>query len=104
MEILFAIFGVTGLLIVSAIWRGYVFSVLWGWFVVPFGTMAGVTIPLLSIPLAIGLAMVVSFLSYQYHYSKDDRSPGDKITAAVSMALFYPALVLLCGWVVTLFL
>lgn len=100
MEILLAVFGVSALLVLTSIWRGYVFSVLWKWFIVPvFPAM-----PLLSIPVAIGIAMVVSFLAYQYTYSKDDRSDTAKLGGAFGMALFYPALVLLMGWVVTLFL
>jgi len=104
MTVLFAIFGIAGLLVVSSIWRGYVFSVLWKWFVVSFAATVGVTVPLLSIPVAIGIAMVVSFLTYQYQYSKDDRSEAEKLGGAFAIALVYPALVLLCGWVVTLFL
>jgi hypothetical protein len=100
MEIILAIFGVTAMLVIGSIWRGYVFSVLWKWFIVPvFPAM-----PLLSIPVAIGIAMVVSFLAYQYTYTKDDRSEAAKLGGAFGVSLLYPGLVLLMGWVVTLFL
>jgi len=100
MEIILALVGITAMLVIGSIWRGYVFSVLWKWFIVPvFPAM-----PLLSIPVAIGIAMVVSFLAYQYHYSKDERSESAKIGGTFGIMLFYPALVLLMGWIVTLFL
>jgi len=100
MGIIFAIVGVGALLVISSIWRGYVFSVLWKWFIVPvFPAM-----PFLTIPVAIGIAMVVSFLAYQYTYTKDDRSDTDRMASAFGIALIYPALVLLIGWIVTLFL
>jgi len=47
------------LLIVSVTVRGFVFSELWGWFVVPLGVTD------LSVGHAIGLAMIVSYLTYQ---------------------------------------
>ena len=100
MEIIFVIAGISALLVIGSIWRGYVFSVLWKWFIVPvFPAM-----PLLSIPVAIGIAMVVSFLAYQYTYSKDDRDTASKFGGAFGVSLLYPALVLLMGWIVTLFL
>ena len=40
------------------IWRGFVIKMLWGWFVVT--TFVGA--PELSIPAAIGLAMMVRFM------------------------------------------
>lgn len=99
MEILLAFVGITAMLVIGSIWRGYVFSVLWKWFIVPiFG------LPLLSIPVAIGIALVASFLAYQYHYVKDERSESEKLFGAMGIMMFYPALVLLIGWIVTLFL
>ena len=100
MEILFILSAAVALMVVGTIWRGYVFSVLWKWFIVPvFPAM-----PLLSIPVAIGIAMVVSFLAYQYTYNKDDRETSAKMGTAFGAVLLYPALALLIGWVVTLFL
>lgn len=98
------ILGIVILLTVGAIWRGYVFSVLWKWFIVPFGASAGVTVPLLSIPMAIGISMVITFLAFQHVYTEDNRSTSDKMSGALGVSLFYPALVLLMGWIVTLFL
>ena len=99
MEIIIAILGVGALLVIGSIWRGYVFSILWGWFAVPvFG------LPTLSIAAAIGIAMLISFLVYQPQHYEDTRSDYQKIASAIGVVIFYPALVLLVGWVVTLFL
>ena len=88
-----------GLAFLGAIWRGYAFSILWGWFIVPiFG------LPVLSIPLAIGLSMVVSFLTYQFIHTVDDRSVKDKAIEGISLGILHPAFALFFGWIVTLFL
>jgi len=88
------------MMVIGAIWRGYVFSVLWKWFIVPvFPAM-----PLLSIPVAIGIALVAAFLAFQYTYSKDERSELEKWGGTFGVMLLYPAATLLIGWIVTLFL
>ena len=59
---------IAGLLVAVpiTIWRGYVLSVLWAWFIVPlFG------LPALSIPLAIGLMVIVSMARGDYAESFD---------------------------------
>jgi hypothetical protein len=100
MEALFIFSAAVALMVIGTVWRGYVFSVLWKWFIVPvFPAM-----PLLSIPVAIGIAMVVSFLSYQYQHNKDERSAVEQFSSAIGITLLYPALALLVGWIVTLFL
>lgn len=99
MEFIIAMSAVAGLLILGTIWRGYVFSILWGWFAVPiFG------LPVLSIPAAIGIATLVSFLVWQHQHHEDSRPDGQKFASAAGMVIFYPAASLLVGWVVTLFL
>ena len=57
--------GVLGLLIVGSMWKGYVLTILWAWFVVPTFSL-----PELAIAPAIGLAMVVSYLTHQSDASK----------------------------------
>lgn len=87
------------ILALGVIWRGYAFSVLWGWFVMPYFGVAA-----LSIPVAIGLTMVVSFLTYQFTHTEDNRSSREKIIEGITIGLLHPAFALLFGWVVTLFL
>ncbi|MDH2313095.1 hypothetical protein [Methylobacterium brachiatum] len=53
-------------LAVSILWRGYVLSVLWSWFVAgQFGA------PAISVAQAIGLALVFGVFAYRYRPSKD---------------------------------
>lgn len=92
--------GLIGLLAISSLWRGYVLTVLWAWFVVPtFGP------PALAIAPAIGLAMVVSFLTHQSDATKEPE--GDfsaRMAKALAYALVMPAFVLGIGWIVQRFM
>ena len=91
--IMVASLGLFLLSLVSAaliVYRGWVFSVLWGWFAVPVFAL-----PSISIPAAIGLAAIVSMLtSHQTAENKD----GDK-WAKFGGVLLGPAMVLLVGWI-----
>jgi len=93
------IVGVLALLTIASIWKGYVLTVLWGWFVVPtFG------LPALALAPAIGLAMVVSFLTYQHTASQEpDPDVSTRMAKAIAHTLVMPALVLGIGWVVARF-
>ena len=91
--IVLAILGFPTLIIVSSIWRGYVLSILWAWFLVPaFG------LPVLSIPSAIGLSLVVSMLTN--HRTGREVEEKGRIWTTLSLPFAGPALFLLCGWVV----
>jgi hypothetical protein len=101
MEILIVI-GVLGLL---ALWttatitfNGWVLSILWGWFIVPLGG------PVLTIPFAIGVAVIVHLLTYQYDTAKDERDTATKVGHAVGVTLLSPLLALLIGWVALKFI
>jgi hypothetical protein len=81
----------------AAMWEGYALSVLWGWFVVPmFG------LPALSIPFAMGLALVVGLLTS--HRLGNEATDDSKQWRMVWVAVMRPAMVLLIGWIVTKFL
>jgi hypothetical protein len=75
---------------------GWVLTMLWAWFVTPtFG------LPLLSIPQAIGLCLVVNMLAGQSRTGKD----GDKDWAnLLAVAFVGPLLVLAMGWIIAGFL
>ena len=83
-----------------AIYSGYVFGIVWGWFIVPtFG------LPPLNIPQAIGLGMLVSFMTYFYvHVEDDSRSTGEKATFSIVASLFKTSGLWLFAWIVHLFL
>ena len=88
--------GLLGLMALSAMWKGYVLTVLWAWFVVPvFG------LPALALAPAIGLSLVVSFLTYQHGVAQDDTGDfSDRIAKSVVNAMLWPAMALGIGWVV----
>ena len=82
--------GIFGLMVATAIMRGYVLSILWGWFVVPiFG------VPQIGIAQAIGVAMVVSLMTHQYVPQKEKDRWMPVITA-----LLTPVFALAIGWIV----
>ena len=89
--------GIVAVMVGSALWRGYVLSTLWGWFVVPlFG------LPKLAIAPAIGLSLVVGFLTYQTPPDVEERKRDgvDKWVRIVVLAALLPALSLGMGWIV----
>lgn len=86
---------------ISYLWSGYVLSVLsvlWGWFMV---TQFG--LPVLSIPGAIGVAIVIGYLTKQYSYSKDAGSTESTV-AVLFYSVFNPAFALFVGWIVKSFM
>lgn len=90
--ILVLIGGIVSVVVVTTLLNGYALSVLWGWFVVPaFG------VPALSVPAAIGLAMVVGMMAKQIEINDDDKDQAGKRLAAIFLK---PLLALLLGWIV----
>jgi len=86
--------GALALAPVNAILDGWAIATIWRWFIVQaFG------VPTLSMPQAIGLGLMVRYLTYRYT-GKDDRETSDQIVAALAV----PVLYVLLGWTVTLFL
>ena len=102
LAILGGIVGVGALVCFNSIINGYVLTVLWDWFMVPtFG------LPHLSLAPAIGMALVVSYLTHQSIPSseKEDKEDiGLTIAKAVFRSVAYPALVLLFGGIVHSFM
>jgi hypothetical protein len=87
-----------GLIVFTSILNGYVLSVLWSWFIVPT-----FNIPSLNIPTAIGVALVVEYLTYQIKIDENDKktSFGEKMSDRFIISILKPAFALLFGWVVT---
>lgn len=82
--------------IFGTIWRGYVLSVLWGWFIVTTFNMQA-----LSVTQAIGLSCVVSFLTYQFIREPEDKRGAMEIMGhAIAMCTLHPLIALAVGWVV----
>ena len=95
-----ATLGFLALIPLSAMWRGYVLTVLWAWFVMPtFG------LPALGIAPAIGLALVVSFLTHQSDSVKTPEGDfAERMGRACAYALLLPLFMLGIGWVVHQFM
>lgn len=99
---------VTGTMVVLivpvTIWRGYVLSKLWLWLIVPVFPNA----PVLSIVTAIGVSIVFALFTSglkQADYKKDD---DESITTVFFKALSHsftaPAVALLFGYIVSLYI
>lgn len=87
-------------MVITALVNGFTLATLWAWFIIPtFG------LPALGIASAIGLAMVVSFLTYQYS-SKKEESDGfvEDMLKALMMSLVRAAITLAVAFVVHLFM
>lgn len=80
-------------IISASLLQGYVFSVMWGWFIVEW-----LSAPIMPITVAIGIAFMIAIFT-----AKMKKSNEGVITQMV-FALVYPTLVLGFGWVVTWFM
>jgi hypothetical protein len=84
----------------SSLLNGWAFTKLWSWFIVPVFSA-----PQLSIPAAIGLYLVVSFLTHQY--IKDDDKDKDfflKIGEAFVISTYRPLVALSFGYIVKMWM
>jgi len=78
------------LMVPLTLWSGFVFSTLWGWFVVPLGMFHLGTVH------AAGLLALLSMLTVGF------RSGEREFSEALSLAVLLPAFTLFLGWVLTL--
>jgi hypothetical protein len=82
-------------MVISTTFRGFVLSILWGWFMVPI-----FNVPTLSIAPAIGLSLIVGFLTV----SLPNENSENSFSYAIIYSLGFSAFSLLIGYVVTLFM
>lgn len=85
---------ILGIIALSAILDGWVLSIIWKWFFV-----STLNLPIINVPQAIGIALVVGFLTKETN-SKKDNSLGEILL----LIFFRPFLVLFIAGVVTLFM
>ncbi|NEQ45652.1 MAG: hypothetical protein F6K00_19745 [Leptolyngbya sp. SIOISBB] len=93
---LFLIFVVA--LPLSAVLNGWALINLWGWFVTPLFSL-----PELTMGYAIGLGMVVSFLTYHYDTSSSNNSKESALaiaSGALVATVLRPTITVFVGWVV----
>lgn len=88
------IVGVIIACIISPIWNGYVFCVLWSWFIV---TQFG--LPQLSIPSALGISLLIRFTTYDY---KKGENKG--LVESIVIVFAVPLFILIVGKIITLFM
>ncbi|RZJ12203.1 MAG: hypothetical protein EOP39_04395 [Rubrivivax sp.] len=88
-----AVIGLIAASIFGAVWGGYVFSVLWAWFIV-----SAFAAPALGVAQAIGVTMAARFTlrSWSMRKQEDDSDVGKTMAAH----LFGPLLFLAVGWIV----
>lgn len=82
--------------------KGIVLQKFWLWFVMPVFNF-----PVLTLPIAIGICLVVSMLTYQFDFSKiKDTSKEKEVQSWVSAfgSVLFPLIYLLEGYIVTLFM
>jgi len=91
--------GFIGILVMSSIMNGFVLTKLWAWFMVPaFG------LPQLSIPIAIGISIVIRYLTYQKPPEPEGANNINKIGETLGFVIVYPIMTLFIGWVVHFFI
>jgi hypothetical protein len=86
--------GILALVALSAIVNGWILGILWAWFIIPVFAL-----PALNIPQAIGLGMVVSYITF--HYTKDEDTGWSRVVLTLIMR---PIVALGIGYIVTLFM
>lgn len=87
--------GLLAMIPLATVLNGMAFRTLWAWFVIPIFHL-----PSLTIAQAIGVSMVVSFLTYQSTSTDKDQPKW----MPIAMLFIKPAISLGCGWTVRLFL
>jgi hypothetical protein len=91
----FGTIGIVGLILIPVyLLRAYVLVKLWAWFMVPLGIFE------IGYAHAIGISLVVGFLTSQYIPAKDK----DNKWAAAAHTFLTPIMVLFIGWITTKFM
>lgn len=84
----------------TAVMNGWALTKLWGWFVVNQFKLAPLTIP-----TAIGLALLARFLTFTFdHTKKDDREWTEKLLVGVILGTLWPLLSVAIGFIVSKFI
>lgn len=96
--LVFAIVSIVG----GTILNGYVFKVIWNWFVTPYLGLFPITIP-----IALGIVLIPQMLNMTtvYQSEKDKKEMKEHPwTTFFGQILLRPALFLFMGWIIQLFL
>ena len=77
---------------VTALWSGYVLSVMWAWFIVPLGAVS------IGVWHAFGISVLVDLLTFKQPQEKVDDSKRPSPGVRIATSLFVPLIVLGFGW------
>jgi hypothetical protein len=95
---LLAVFGVIASLAIMAVLGGWVFTILWGWFIQPiFGA------PVPPLPLAMGLLLTVRYLFSSHNWNEKSENSWEYVAKLIAVAIFGPFLSLGFGYLIHLF-
>jgi hypothetical protein len=86
--------------VIAAPMSGWVFSIMWAWFVMPIFHL-----PALTIPQAIGIMFTVGMLTKQnIDVESPKRDKTERLIRTFALAVIAPLFTLLLAWIVKLFL
>jgi hypothetical protein len=86
-------------MVLSTILNGWAFSLLWEWFVSPLGY------PVLSVPQAIGLSLVIAYVTHQYNKDEHKGQSFPEVLAwGISLAVVKPMMSLGVGLIIKSFI
>ena len=92
--------GTIALMAGNAIFRGYVMSMMWSWFIIPTFEL-----PELSIVSAIGIALLIAFLTKEVDVNEVQKEDlGKRISKGIVMGLAKSSAVLSFGYIIHLFM
>lgn len=95
MKVLGYFFGCLLIFVVTPLFRGYVFTELWSWFLVPLGAVPIGKAHALGISLLLWLATTAGLKTQL----DTDKKAAEWMPQAVGMCLSYPAMGLAFGWI-----
>ena len=82
------------IILLAYLLNGWVLHILWGWFIVPTFPAA----PSINIPKAMGIALIVGFLTSHY------QDTSEHSNGVLFHTFITPILALAIGWVIQLFM
>lgn len=96
-----ATLGFFGSWIGITIFNGWILSILWKWFMVP-----ALGLPILTTPQAIGIALVIGYLTHKHTPSDDSNKKGfaETYLEVLFTGIAFGLLCLFVGWIVQLFM
>lgn len=99
MSILLVLVAMLGIIVAAIVLRAWVLTMLWGWFVVPYGA------PAIGIATAIGISLIIGMFTHNISKEKTVKikTMSDFTSEVMGRAFGNPIVVLILGWIVSLF-